>query len=210
MVKLKELIFAVPLVLFLWLLPQYSLFAEAESTKPISQSIESTLEGVRKILLEEKGKLSDKDLAEKLRVAVLPMFDFGEMSRRSLGKNWKGAESNQQEQFIQLFSKLLSRTYIGKIRENLENSEVNYVSEKVQGKRAIVKTKVNLKDEDVSIDYRLRLRNGAWKIYDVVVENVGLVSNYRNEFSSIVRKEGMNGLLDRLEKKLRKPLVQDV
>ena len=127
------------------------------------------------------------------------------MSKRCLGANWPKASPAEQEDFVTLFSDLLARNYLKQIRENAAQSEFTVGGGSQEAERALVRTKVKYDGDNISIDYRLLLEKGThWKVYDVIIENIGLVSNYRNEFANIIKKEGMSGLLAKLrEKKLK-------
>jgi phospholipid transport system substrate-binding protein len=138
---------------------------------------------------------------QKLRELINPKFNFAEMSKRSLGANWNELSPSEQAEFTTVFSELLARTYLSKI-ETVKPGMVKVESEQVESLRAIVKTVVISKGDTFPIDYKLMNSNNSWQVYDVVIENIGLVANYRNEFSGIIRKEKFSGLIERLKKKI--------
>jgi phospholipid transport system substrate-binding protein len=138
---------------------------------------------------------------EKLRVLINPKFNFSEMAKRSLGPNWNEISADEQKDFTNVFSELLARTYLSKI-ETVKPGMVDVKSEQVELPRAVVKTVVTSKGDHFPIDYKLTYQNNTWQVYDVVIENIGLVANYRNEFSGIIRKEKFAGLMERLRKKI--------
>ena len=124
------------------------------------------------------------------------------MSKLCLGQNWKAGTPEQQKEFVDLFSDLLARTYLRRIRENAGASKLTLLGESKPGEgRSLVKTKVEYNGDIVAIDYRLQFVEGKWRIYDVVIENIGLVSNYRSEFAGIIHNEKFDGLLVRLRDK---------
>ena len=124
------------------------------------------------------------------------------MSRRSLGPNWNDISAEEQSEFTEVFSELLARTYLSKI-ETVKPGMVKVESESVDPPKAVVKTVVLSKGDSFPIDYKLMVgSNGKWQVYDVVIENIGLVANYRNEFSGIIRKDKFSGLMERLRAKL--------
>jgi len=173
-------------------------FAEGEASKVITETVNT----VKTTIVENESKLSPQALDSKLRDIITPVFDFREMSRRSLAKHWKQANETQQKDFTNLFSDLLSRNYLKKIRENAGSSDFSVVGEQKAGnKRVVVKTKIDFDGKDAAIHYRMRLKKDAWKVYDVIIENIGLVSNYRSEFSGIVQKDGIDGLIQKLKEK---------
>lgn len=170
---------------------------------PSAQTIvKETVDEVKRTVDAEKGKMTEQELDEKLRVIISPVFDFKEMARRSLAAHWSKASADQQVEFVSLFSDLLASNYIKKIRENVQNSNFSVDREQSTGPEStLVRTKVVFEGKNVVIDYRLRMKDNSWKIYDVVIENIGLVSNYRSEFSAIVDKSGINGLIQKLRDK---------
>lgn len=138
---------------------------------------------------------------QKLRALINPKFNFAEMSKRSLGPNWNEISSAERAEFTEVFSELLARTYLSKI-ETVKAGMVSVESENVEATRAVVKTTVVSKGDTFPIDYKLTLNQHGWQVYDVVIENIGLVANYRNEFAGIIRKDKFSGLMERLRKKI--------
>ncbi len=175
--------------------------AVAEVLKP-SVAVQNVVEEVRTTVASNKDKLEASALDQELRNIIEPVFDFASMARSSLAQNWEKATPEQQTEFVELFSDLLARSYLKRIRDNVATSEFDLVEEKTKGKKAIVRTKVTYdKDQTATIDYRMRLKKDSWLVYDVIVENIGLVSNYRSEFASIVKKRKIEGLLSQLRDK---------
>lgn len=175
--------------------------AEAPDDAP-SRGIKGTIDQVRLIVASSKGNVSEEDTDKQLKAIITPMFDFAEMSRRSLGAYWEQGSPEEQAEFIELFSDLLGKTYLKRIKRNAESSKIARMSDEIDGDKAMVRSTVDTEGEEVSLDYRMIRRTaGIWKVYDVIIENVGLVSNYRNEFPAIIRKEGFPGLLTRLRNK---------
>lgn len=138
---------------------------------------------------------------QKLRELINPKFNFTEMSRRSLGANWNEISTDQQQEFTHVFSELLARTYLSKI-ETVKPGMVKIDSESVNPPKASVKTTVTSKGDNFPIEYKMSFEDGRWQVYDVVIENIGLIGNYRNEFSGIIRKEKFEGLMSRLRQKV--------
>ncbi|MBN8548395.1 MAG: ABC transporter substrate-binding protein [Deltaproteobacteria bacterium] len=181
--------------------------AYADTAAAATQTQTSALNEVKKTL-DEVIKVvttypTDKQLQvrrDKLREVINPRFDFEEMSKRSLGTYWKEITPEQQKEFVVVFSDLLARTYLSKI-ETVEEGMVKFDGEKVDFPRALVKTIVKYKGDNFPLDYKLLNEGGSWKVYDVVIENIGLVANYRNEFAGIIRKESFDGLMKKLREK---------
>jgi len=131
-------------------------------------------------------------------------FDFGEMSRRSLGRPWKDQPLEKQQEFVRLFRQLLFNTYVSRIEAAATpTTHIEYLEEKIEGDHALVKTRaINDQKPAVQIDFRVRAEGAGWKVYDVVIEGVSLVSNYREQFASILNSEPLDSLLKRLGEKV--------
>lgn len=174
----------------------------AEGITP-KQSVEKTIDGIVKAVAESPGDEKTKERRSKLRDIINPRFDFDKMAQLSLGAAWKDINGDQQKEFTSTFSNLLAKTYLVKI-ETVKAGMVSIETESVDetGQKATVKTLVKSKGDVFPIDYKLLNENGEWKVYDVVIENIGLIVNYRNEFSSIIRKDQFAGLMLKLKEKL--------
>ena len=163
--------------------------------------MQQTIDQIIKIASALPGDDKKIERRLKLRELINPKFNFNEMSKRSLGANWNDITPQEQADFTHVFSELLARTYLSKI-ETVKPGMVTVESEQVEAPRAVVKTTVVSKGDTFPIDYKLMLQGGSWQVYDVVIENIGLVANYRNEFSGIIRKDKFSGLMERLRKKV--------
>jgi phospholipid transport system substrate-binding protein len=141
--------------------------------------------------------------AEILQI-VDKYFDFGEMAKRSLGRSWKEQSPQKQQEFVDLFKQLLFNNYAGRVETYTGTDEqLVYDEQKIDGDYALVKTRVlNYKNANIQLDYRLKLTNGEWKVYDVVVEGVSLVDNYRGQFNSILASKPFDALLGQLKEKV--------
>ncbi|HEX2437448.1 MAG TPA: ABC transporter substrate-binding protein [Methylomirabilota bacterium] len=136
----------------------------------------------------------------EIRRVATELFDFDEISRRALSRHWTGRTPEEQAEFVRLFTDLLERSYIGRI-ESYSGETILYLGETVDGPYATVRSKVvtNRRGE-TPLDYRLHLRDGRWKVYDVLIDHVSFVSTYRSEFERILRKESYAALIERLRK----------
>jgi len=141
--------------------------------------------------------------AEILKI-VDEYFDFQEMARRALGRPWKDQPPQKQQEFADLFKQLLFNNYAGRVETYTgTNEQIAYDEQKIEGEYALVKTRVlNYKNTNVQLDYRLKLINGQWKVYDVVIEGVSLVENYRGQFNSILTGKSFDNLLAQLREKV--------
>ncbi|MGA2330223.1 MAG: ABC transporter substrate-binding protein [Syntrophales bacterium] len=139
----------------------------------------------------------------KLRVIYLNMFDEVELSRRSLGMNWNKLNNDQRQEFVKLFEQVLEKAYADKILA-YTNEKIEFTRESmVSGSMAEVQTKVITASKEIPITYRVILKDGAWKVYDVNIENVSLVQNYRTQFNDILAKNTPEQLLEILRKKVK-------
>lgn len=150
--------------------------------------------------------LKDENLNRKQRWAEIgsiinTRFDFRSMSQSILATNWRSATAEEKRRFVDFFSQYLEDTYRTKI-EAYTNQRVEYVGEQIRKDRALVDTHILTNGTRIPVTFRLKNNDGAWYAYDVVIEGVSLVSNYRNTFNAIIKSEGMDGLLLDLEGKI--------
>ena len=180
----------------------FSTASVAASVGP-DQLIKDTSEKVLSTLEKNKEKYKEKpdEIFTLVNEIILPHLDFRAMSKLSLGKNWRKANSDQQARFTEAFKSMLVRTYSKSLTE--------YAGEKIKflpyqppakGKRTVkVKTVINLSDgPEVPIDYSLRIKNDIWKVYDIKIDGISLVTNYRNSFASDINRVGIEGLIEKL------------
>jgi phospholipid transport system substrate-binding protein len=139
---------------------------------------------------------------EKIRVVITERFDFRAMSQRTLATNWKKASKAEQQHFVDLFAELIQNTYIGRV-EAYTNETVVFSREKVVDNRAVVDTTIITSNAEIPVSYKLHLKDERWLVYDVSIEGVSLISNYRTSYQEIVMKEGFTGLLVKMEEKVR-------
>ncbi len=146
-----------------------------------------------------------------VRSVVDEAIDFEEMTKRSLGIHWRARTEQEKKEFVGLFSRLLEESYMDKIEANYD-ARVLYRGEKINKKhtRGVVRTTVvTRKQTEVPIDYRMMKKDRGWVAYDIVIEGVSLVSNYRTQFNQIIQRSSYEDLVKGLREKLRKrkPLV---
>ena len=138
---------------------------------------------------------------EQLRAVIYPRFDFAEMAKRSLGAQWSRRSPQEQREFVRLFTEVLESSYVDKI-ESYGGEKITYIRENLDKDHAEVFTKVvTKKGEEFSVNYILRSVDGDWKVYDVVIENISLVNNYRSQFNRILAKASFDELLRKLQAK---------
>ncbi|HPC87213.1 MAG TPA: ABC transporter substrate-binding protein [Smithellaceae bacterium] len=168
-------------------------------------AVENTVNRVLDILRDPKLKSpSVKALkTEKLRVVYKDMFDEMEFSRRTLTRNWNKFTLEQRKEFVDLFEQVLERTYLDRILEYSNEKIVFYKETMIADDKAEIQSKVITSSKEIPIYYRMILKNGKWKVYDVVVENVSLVQNYRTQFNEILAGGTPEQLLETLRKKVK-------
>lgn len=171
-------------------------------TTPTDQ-VRITVDNITAILKNPslRTEARKKDRRDQLRRAIFARFDFTEMARRSMGSEWRNLSPKQQDEFTQLFTDLLERAYVDQI-ESYTNEKIVYGKEIVDQDYAEVQSKiVTGKGEEYSLNYKVRLIGKEWKVYDVVVENISLVNNYRSQFSRVIANQSYDELIRRMKDK---------
>ena len=138
---------------------------------------------------------------ERLHKIAEQVFDWQEMARRALAVHWRERTPQEQQEFVRLFRDLVEGTYINRLESAIqEKREIQYVGEQVDGSRAAVKTNVvTRRNQQVPIEYRLQKADGRWLIYDVLVEGISLVNNYRSQFNRIITSSSYNDLVQKMK-----------
>ena len=140
--------------------------------------------------------------AQMIRETVDSVFDWGAFSQRALGKNWRKLNQEQKDEFIVLFGQLIERTYMDKTRQ-YSGQQLNFIKEETDEKYGTVDAEVIMKNEaNIAIQFRIFKKNDTWFVYDVYVEGVSFVNNYRDQFNDIMSKSGYDELINRLKAKL--------
>ncbi len=148
-----------------------------------------------------KSEAKKEERRNQLRQVIHARFDFVEMAKRSLGPHWQRRTPEEQREFVKLFTNLLEQSYVDRI-ESYQGEKVVYSNEAQDKDYAGVDTKiVTKKGEEFSINYKLHLVNGEWRVYDVVIENISLVNNYRSQFNRILSSSSHEELIRRLKAK---------
>lgn len=175
------------------------------SAGPATESVRGTIDEVLKILNDKELKAPTKqeDRRQRLEKVVAARFDYSEMSRRSLGAQWNQLSDKDKQEFVDLFRTLLTNTYADRV-ETYSGEGVQYLNERTEKEYAEVRTKVLSGKTEIPMDYRLMNKSNDWHVYDVVVDGVSLVSNYRGQFSKILHTSSYSDLVDQLRKKSEK------
>jgi phospholipid transport system substrate-binding protein len=162
-----------------------------------TDSIRTSVDGVLALL--QNKEMDDATRREKIGEVISERFDFRAMSQRTLATNWKSASEEQRKEFVRLFSTLIENTYIGRV-EAYTNEKVDFPGEKVKGKKAVVETLILTANADIPVDYKVYMKNDKWWVYDV---GISLISNYRSSYQEIVKKEGVDGLIEKMKAKIK-------
>jgi phospholipid transport system substrate-binding protein len=185
------------IILLLFSLPVYA--------GPPLDAVQANVNKVLEVLRDPKLKAASakETEKEKLRLIYDRMFDDLELSKRTLAKNWNSLNVDQRKEFVLLFRQVLEKAYIDKILAYTDEKIVFEKETMVSGTQAEVQTKIVTSSKEIPITYRVLLKDGAWKVYDVVIENVSLVLNYRTQFNDILAKNKPEQLLETLRKKVK-------
>jgi len=167
------------------------------------EQVKSTIDQVMEVLKDPKlqggGKKAER--REKLRQIILPKFDFAEMAKRALGNNWNRYPDKQQE-FVTAFKQLLEETYADQIELASGVDKIVYLNERTEKDYAEVDTKViSSKGEETPMTYKLHPVDSDWKVFDIVVENISIVNNYRSQFSRVLSNASLDELIKRIKEK---------
>lgn len=195
-VKTAALIVCAICILF----PVNSCFASS-----VQDQLQVTIGKIIEILKDPalKGEAATRQRREILRKVIYEQFSFEKMSQLCLGRHWRDRSDKEKKDFVELFGNLLEDTYISKI-EGYTNEKIEYLKEVITDKRAQVNTKIITEKIEIPIDYRLyQEKDGSWKVYDLVIEGVSLVANYRSQFDEILQRDNYEKLIEELKKKIQ-------
>jgi phospholipid transport system substrate-binding protein len=171
-----------------------------EPTEKIKQTTDKILKIVTDPALKNPSR--EPERRRLIRKAVDERFDWEEMARRALARYWDQRTDQEKKEFVRLFGDLLERTYLNKV-EGYSGEKVQYEGEALESEYAVVKVKiVTRKNVDIPVDYRLHKKENDWFVYDISIEGVSLVNNYRTQFSSIITQSSYENLVKKLKEKL--------
>jgi phospholipid transport system substrate-binding protein len=169
----------------------------------VTDEVKKTVDEVVKIVSNKdlKKQHNEAKRRQALKAAIGSIFDYEEMAKRSLATHWNERSPAERKEFVNLFTTLLENSYAGKI-ESYNQEKIVYLKESVEGDYAEVKSKVvTLKRDEYSLNYQLMKIGGKWMVYDVVIEGVSLVSNYRSQFNKIINSQGYGELVKKMQAK---------
>jgi phospholipid transport system substrate-binding protein len=168
-----------------------------------TEQIRSTVDRALLVLKDPQLKPAAKtrERRDQLKQILFARFDFTEMAKRALAANWRRRTPKEQEEFVALFTELLERAYAD-IIESYSDEKIIYIGERLDGSYADVSSKIlTSKGEEYSINYRVHLVNGEWRVYDVIAENISVVNNFRSQFNRVIANSSYEELLRRLREK---------
>jgi len=180
-----------------------ALVVPGKAAASVTDEIRKTVDEVVRIVSDKEMKMpsSEKKRRQELKAAIGRIFDYGEMAKRSLATHWKDRSPAERQEFVKLFETLLENSYASKI-ESYDREKIVYDKETNEGGYAEVKSRViTPKRDEYSLDYRLIMEGGRWMVYDVVIEGVSLISNYRTQFNRIITGQGYGELVRKLRAK---------
>lgn len=185
-------------ILFITLI---ALATATQSYGSATDEVKKTVDDVVRIVSSKDMHKNEQKRRQALKQAISVIFDYSEMAKRSLGRHWNDRSVPERKQFVDLFETLLENSYADKI-ESYHNEKIVYSKETVDGEYSVVRSNIITPSHDeFSLDYRLINENGKWMVYDVVIEGVSLVSNYRTQFNKIISEHSYSELLKKLENK---------
>jgi phospholipid transport system substrate-binding protein len=187
------------MVVFFLVLGVNALCLAGEPTEKIRQTTDKILSIVTDPSLKDPSKAQERE--KLIRRAVDEQFDWEEMARRSLATHWAKRTAEERKEFVRLFADLLERTYMRKV-EDYSGEKVLYEGETKDGDYVKVKVKiVTKKNKDIPVEYRLKKEGNDWFVYDVSIEGVSLVNNYRTQFNNIIVQSSYENLVKKLRDK---------
>ena len=168
---------------------------------PPTDELKARIDRVIRVLEEPELKKESKERRVAVRKIANEIFDFGETAKRSLARHWPPRTPTEREEFVTLFADLLERSYISKI-ELYGGEKITYVGEAIDGDQATVRTKLVTKNgTEIPGDYRMLKQGDNWLVFDVSIEGVSLIANYRAQFNKIISTSSYQELVKRLKTK---------
>jgi len=198
--------------LSLWVMCATSILL-GTSCIPASQPLPakgSPTEAMRTTISQALGVLQDQELKKpertdervtRLKQIADVRFDYGEMAKRSLGSQWDKLDERKRQEFVDLFTEFLTATYVEKMH-SYSDEEVTFLKERLDGNYAEVKSIMVGKKTEIPMDYRLVMKGGDWKVYDVVIDGISLAQNYRRQFAAILRSSSYEQFVQMLREKI--------
>lgn len=194
-----------------WMLTSLLLALQVEAWAADSplEMIRSTINQVTNILEHRayQGEQHRQDRVEKVWQVVAPHFDMQELAQRALGARWRERTEGERQEFVQLFTALIEKAYSATLTRYTSDVQFLFDEERIEDRSAEVDTRLvnSSLDKTIPIRYQLHQVGGQWLIYDVVIENVSLVRNYRTQFNRIMSQSSYENLVQEIKKKIEEP-----
>ena len=186
------------LILLFFLIFPYQLYAGVP-LDTVKTNVNKVLEVLRDPALQGDAHKATKE--KKIEAIADEMFDYYALSRLTLGRNWKKLNSDQQKEFVGLYRGILEKAYMDKILDYTDEKVVFDKETMLSENKAEVQTKIITSSKEIPINYRVLMREGKWKIYDVFIEGISLVKNYRTQFTEILTSKSPEEMLDTLRER---------
>lgn len=179
------------------------------ATESPTQSVRTTINQVIHILEDESMKQPTRvaERRRRLEQVIAARFSYEEMSKRTLAAQWNRLTEAEQREFVDLFRSFLSDRYADKI-EGYGGEDIHYLGERIEGTYVEVRTKIVSDRLEIPMDYRLMTLSAEWRVYDVIIDGVSLVRNYRGQFEKIIRQSSYAELVRRLRERTKDPGAQ--
>ena len=191
-----------------WLLVAESAVASPPAVGP-REAVEAAV--VRVLSIVQDGQAAGAPVADRsgeIRRIAGEILDFNEISRRALLQHWQALPPEAQAEFVTLFRDILERAYLAQV-EAAGGEKISFLGESFENGSATVRSKVVTRHgSEIPLDYRLHVRDGSWRIYDVAIQGVSFISSYRTQFDRVIRAESYNSLRERLQKKATETAAQ--
>jgi phospholipid transport system substrate-binding protein len=201
----RNIIFYLTLAMFMVLSTRPG--SAGQATDQLKQAVDQVL-----VILNDptlRGTAKTQERRQRIKEIIFSRFDFSEMAKRSLGAHWQKRSPEEQKQFVQLFTSLLEDAYLGNL-ESYNGEKIRFLNERRDDNYTQVDTKiVNDKGEEFALNYRLQNVNGDWKVFDVVIENISVVNNYRAQFNRVLSRSSYAELVEIMkQRKLSTPRAE--
>jgi len=170
-------------------------FALPSPQAQVQQMVDSVLE----VLQDAELSISKKK--QLISGRVQRFLNIDSMARRTLGQHWDNATIEQRQRFADLFIQVLEKTYLNRIESYSEGS-VRYQMQRVKGDKAIIDTVILSGEMEIPVQYKMIYVDNSWQVFDLVIEGISLIRNYRSSYGEIIRREGYEGLFVRMEEKV--------
>lgn len=176
-----------------------TMFGSAWAIPQPQEQVETMITSVLSVL--QQTDLTTDDKRAQVSGRVQEFLNVASMAQRTLGSYWLGATEEQRQRFSDLFVRVLEGTYLNRIGD-YSGGEVQYLKQRVKGDKAIIDTKIVAEDLTIPVQYKMILENETWQVFDVIIEGVSLIRNYRSSYGEIIRRDGYDGLFALMEQKV--------